>query len=418
MQNRMRLSNNKLSKLASINFAVLLFWSLNPYIRWIIPAELALVALFISTSTITLLLNKNTKMGIGFGRSRIIILLATFCFVIYFTTPLVHSMRWGHFLFFITFLFVIPLNNMIVYMGFRFLKKVIVILSVIALVYWVLNYLKVPLPYIPYISEARGIGQGDYYRIYGPVISLYRGALPIGGGLERICCVFGEPGHYGIYIAFILAIEKFRFKKKENLFLVLIGCLTFSTAYFGLLSLGLFYRIILDRGFKQDVKKVASIFGVILISLFLFNSKNVFETAIQRVVENNKVESIADMVENRALKSTKDTFESFAKTGKLVIGNGYEDNSIQTTNWRGLIYQFGIVGLCLVAFLVLSIIRKKSYLYALLLLAMTVLVALHRVFFMYSTTIYILLFTAMCVDAVEERVKSLLRKSQIKIIKE
>lgn len=408
---------DRFSKLAAINFAILLFWSLNPYIRWIIPSEPALIVLLFSTVTTTLLLNKKNKKGIGFHHSRIMILIVTLCFVLYFTTPIVHTMRWGHFLLFITFMFTIPLNNWIIYKGFKYLKKTIVILSVIALVYWVLNYLKVPIPYISYISESRDANLGDYYRIYGPAISLYRGALPIGGGLERICCVFGEPGHYGIYIALILAIEKFRFNTKENILIALIGCLTFSTAYYGMLTLGLLYRIISDRGFKQDIKKITLILVAILVFLLIFNAQMVFETATQRVFGNNEVKSVADLVENRALEHTKDIFDSFAKTNKIIIGNGYEDTSIQTTNWRGLIYQFGIIGVCIITLLVFSIIGKKNYLYTLLLLAMVILIVSHRAFLMHSITIYILLFTAIRVNAVEERVKSLLVKYQIKIIK-
>lgn len=413
MQSNIRLPENKFSKLASINFAVLLFWSLNPYVRWIIPSELALVVLFLSTVTTTILLNKNTNRGVELDHYKKIILLATLFFLIYFTTPMVHTMRWGHFLFFITFMFVIPLNNLIIYRGYKYLKKTIVILSVIALVYWVLNYLKVPLPYISYISESRNVNLGDYYRIYGPAISLYRGAQPIGGGLERICCVFGEPGHYGIYIAFILAIDKFRFKKKENILIALIGCLTFSTAYFGLLFLGILYRIISDRGLKQDVRKIIYFFGIIFISLLIFNSKLFFQTMTQRVIEDKKVENVTDLVENRALENTKTTFESFAKTSQIVVGNGYEDISIQTTNWRGLIYQFGIIGGCCVVFLVFSIVSKGNLLYALLLLSMTIVVLSHRAFFMYSTTIYMLLFTAICVNITTEKIKSLLNQSKL-----
>ena len=58
--------------------------------------------------------------------------------------------------------------------------------------------------------------------------------MPIGGGLERICGVFAEPGHFGIYLGLMLAIEKFNFYEKRNLLLLITGFLTFSTAFYGI----------------------------------------------------------------------------------------------------------------------------------------------------------------------------------------
>ncbi len=124
-------------------------------------------------------------------------------------------------------MFIVPLNNLIIFKGYTYLRKLFIFLSIVALLYWILNYFKIPLLYYTYILEDRGLNSGDNYRIYGLALSLYRGSAPIGGGLERICSVFGEPGHYAIYISFILAIDKFRFNRVGNLILFTIGCLTF-----------------------------------------------------------------------------------------------------------------------------------------------------------------------------------------------
>ena len=236
-----QLYHNKLCIFAAFNFVIVLFWSMSPYIRWLVPSELALFLLLASTMISTLSLKQYVPECLCLNETKKIILVSIICFVIYFTTPLVHTMRWGHFIYFLIFMFIVPLNNLIIFKGYTYLRKLFIFLSIVALLYWILNYFKIPLLYYTYILEDRGLNSGDNYRIYGLALSLYRGSAPIGGGLERICSVFGEPGHYAIYISFILAIDKFRFNRVGNLILFTIGCLTFSTAYYGLMTMGIMY---------------------------------------------------------------------------------------------------------------------------------------------------------------------------------
>lgn len=159
--------------------------------------------------------------------------------------------------------------------------------------------------------EDRGLNSGDNYRIYGLALSLYRGSAPIGGGLERICSVFGEPGHYAIYISFILAIDKFRFNRVGNLILFTIGCLTFSTAYYGLMTMGIMYRIVLEKGVGKGVKNVLLIIIGLLFLVIIFGGNNFFYTASNRIFEDREVDNIVDLVENRASNETKEIYSDF-----------------------------------------------------------------------------------------------------------
>ena len=279
-----------------------------------------------------------------------------------------------------------------------------------------LNYFKIPLPYYSYILEERG-DVGDNYRIYGFALSLYRGGVPIGGGLERICSVFGEPGHYGIYISFILAIDKFRFNRIGNLLLFAIGCLTFSTAYYGLMIMGIVYRIVLDKGVKQDVKRVLLITTSLLFLVVLFGGNSFFSTATDRLFKDREVGSVVDLVENRATDEAKEIFVSFSRSEKIFVGNGYDERPLQITNWRGFVYQFGIVGGLIALFLVLSIIKKVDLLYFILLLSMLLLVFSHRAYQLYSITFYLLAFTAVRVNTVEKIYIQYHKNESIKIAK-
>lgn len=96
-------------------------------------------------------------------------------------------------------------------------------------------------------------------------------------------------------------------------------------------------------------------------------------------------------------------YSDFLNSGKLLIGNGYDERPLQITNWRGFIYQFGVIGVLITLFLILSIIKKVDLLYFTLLLSMILLVALHRSYQMYSITFYLLAFTAVCVNTVERK---------------
>lgn len=398
-----QLYHNKLCIFAAFNFVIVLFWSMSPYIRWLVPSELALFLLLASTMISTLSLKQYVPECLCLNETKKIILVSIICFVIYFTTPLVHTMRWGHFIYFLIFMFIVPLNNLIIFKGCTYLRKLFIFLSIVALLYWILNYFKIPLLYYTYILEDRGLNSGDNYRIYGLALSLYRGSAPIGGGLERICSVFGEPGHYAIYISFILAIDKFRFNRVGNLILFTIGCLTFSTAYYGLMTMGIMYRIVLEKGVGKGVKNVLLIIIGLLFLVIIFGGNNFFYTASNRIFEDREVDNIVDLVENRASNETKEIYSDFLNSGKLLIGNGYDERPLQITNWRGFIYQFGVIGVLITLFLILSIIKKVDLLYFTLLLSMILLVALHRSYQMYSITFYLLAFTAVCVNTVERK---------------
>ncbi|MCS3208821.1 hypothetical protein NXX20_11290 [Bacteroides stercoris] len=128
-----------------------------------------------------------------------------------------------------------------------------------------------------------------------------------------------------------------------------------------------------------------------------------FYTASNRIFEDREVDNIVDLVENRASNETKEIYSDFLNSGKLLIGNGYDERPLQITNWRGFIYQFGVIGVLITLFLILSIIKKVDLLYFTLLLSMILLVALHRSYQMYSITFYLLAFTAVCVNTVERK---------------
>ena len=389
----------KIVKYASINLALLLFFALSPYPRWLVPQGVFQIVFFFTT-TMAFIGLKNVKRGLVIRKSKIIIFIIAVIYLLYFTTPMVHQFRSGQFLYFIIFLQIIFMNIIIFSNAYKILKKIFIYISIFALIFWILNGLGVPLLYYKFTSTGR-IDPLDNYRIYGLALSLYRGDFPIGGGIERICGVFGEPGHFGIYLGLILAIEKFNFNSKQNILLLATGILTFSTAFYGILACGVIYRIIEHKKLTKELIWILPLFLIILV-LMLIDTRFV-ETMFGRVVAEKRVSGITDLVESRVANFYIDRFNDFIRSPDAAVGLGYYREDMIITNWRGLIYRFGILGANIMFLLIVSIVIRSDYKYALLLGAITLLIILHRVYLMYSPVIYMMLLTAISVDKVKKR---------------
>ena len=112
--------------------------------------------------------------------------------------------------------------------------------------------------------------------------------------------------------------------------------------------------------------------------------------------KNNAIMSIVD---SRISERFLTDFDDFSKTSKVFTGLGYFDQEdIPTTNWRGLIYRFGIIGLFIILLLIIFIIRRVDILYALLLFSIAILILSHRSYLLYTPSIYVLLFMATSVN--------------------
>ena len=74
------------------------------------------------------------------------------------------------------------------------------------------------------------------------------------------------------------------------------------------------------------------------------------------------------------------------------MGLGYDNDEMVGTNWRGVVYRFGIIGIA----------RKGSMKYGFLLAAIALLIVAHRAYLMFSPAIYMMLLTAVYVNRTKE----------------
>lgn len=111
--------------------------------------------------------------------------------------------------------------------------------------------------------------------------------------------------------------------------------------------------------------------------------------------ENTQINSITDVVESRISERYIEDFQEFSQTSDLFFGLGYYvQESIPTTNWRGVIYRFGVIGLFIILILLLAIVNRTNFTYALLLFSIAILILSHRSYFLYTPAVYVLFFIA------------------------
>ena len=384
-------------KISALNIALYTFFTLNPYFKWLLPNEYFYAFFLFTTLLLSYQLKRYIKNSfhLDFHKKHIIFFLIIY--IIYFTTPIVHSFRWGHLAWSIPFLIIITYSDNIINLSYIYLKKIIIFFTITALIVWLINLLSIPIPYYSFYPNFRLISD-DYYRIYGPCISLYNGSLPVGGvyGIERITGVFAEPGHFGIYLGLILAVEKFNLNSRENKILTLVGILTFSTAFMGILLLGLLYRFYLEKKLIKIIPRILFyIITFVLLGLIFGEGFNKLMYERVFIKDGKQINTLTELVESRINERSINEFDEFTKTSNYIFGVGYSEGvDMPTTNWRGVVYRFGIIGLLIIIVLLITIVKRVDVLYAILLLAFAIIILVHRSYFFYVPSVYILLFIA------------------------
>lgn len=381
---------------ASINLGLLLFMSLNPYPRWFLPAGI-LQIFFLVTTIITFFITDFRT-----ARVRRSLIAAIAAYIIYFTLPIVHGFKSGYFIYYLLFIAILFYPRSVYLSAYKLLKKIIVFVLICSLVVWVIHLFGLELPHYTYILPAKAERNMDLMRIYGPCLSMFRGAVFIGGKMERLCGVFAEPGHCGIYLGLILAIEKFKISGRQNIIILISGILTFSTAFYGILLMGIVCRQF--NSFKYGMDFQLMFVAALIMVVFLLN-KSLYESATDRVFERISDSGQEDgffvlsVVDSRTYSFTLYDYERFSKTTDIIYGRGDVDvKEMISTNWRGYIYRYGIVGLIIAAILLLTITSGPDLIYRLLLISIALLIFSHRSYLLYPPGIYMMLYTATVIN--------------------
>lgn len=121
----------------------------------------------------------------------------------------------------------------------EYIRMGITAIAAVGIVCWVCATLRIPLPYartIYYSSDAQALGY--YYRNYLHLCYLIEYSRI---GFFRLCGIFNESGEFGVFLGLLLCIDRVNLKKRENLVLLVAGCMTLSLAFFVILALYVMY---------------------------------------------------------------------------------------------------------------------------------------------------------------------------------
>lgn len=393
------LSKSKIENLIEWFSVFYVFISLNPFLLWIVNP--VLINVTSSAGMLMALLYMFSCKKVKLSGSRIIILIGLLLFTAHISTSIfLKENNLGKLINFISLatLILYPARNLIsIFLKF---KKLLYFFCVVSLVVFVIILLGFDLPYykIPGFSVVME-SLGAYYKLYGVIVSSTNTIYNFGGlTIMRICGPFLEPGHFAIYIGFVLMLEKIMFNKLNKILLI-TAILTFSPSIFFFLITILLYHNLSGgskkRGFLGYIA-FALLIGVVYLGVGTEARENISFLIVGRNFENTGFD-LAGVLDGRAGKEALHAYRYFAQTPEVYFGKGVKflEGYGVLSDYRGFIFKFGYIGITLsilfYSFIILSI-DKKSKVISFLLIALIIL--LHRSWMFESPFIYFATFLA------------------------
>lgn len=367
-------------------FAIFVFLSLQPFIVWgrswlfsIVSISYWILCLFIKPRNF---INRTTFLTLIF---------LSFLFL-YITTPFreLDSFTIRHTLYLLMiWTGVIWLSQDIIVIWKKF-KLILVFVSILSIISTLLFYLNFPFPDIQINSDFR-LKNTDIYRVYYGMIYLNTQVYDMyGTKVLRNVGWFGEPGHYGIYLCIVLALEKKPFEGKSNLILVTAIISTLSAAAY-LILLGIY---LLRAKTKSTVKSIAFIIALFPILYF---------SGIYKILDiiTSKFTESEDIIESRSnLNLSIINFNS----ENFLLGYGsdallYFD--VYSSDIRAFLVKYGLIS---IIFIILSILpsiiyllKRRNYRDFAIVIFIICAIASHRIWMIDTIIIWIFLF-AICIS--------------------
>lgn len=359
------MSEKRLSVISAVVGTVFIFFSMNPFIMWIVWPVLINIPVYFAVLLITIVLANYDKLKINYNK--LIYLLVLFLFMLHIGTPITGGPGWeiGKLLSFSGVFFILLFKDVILYKIFHQLRLVMKFFCWFSLIIFLLILIGIELPYykIPAFTLVMNNSYGGeaFYKLYGFVVSSTNTVYNFNGfNVSRICGPFQEPGHLAIYLGIILFFEKLIIKKKSTIFIV-TGILTFSPNFF--IFIGLFF--LHDLLYKSSRMKVLKYITIFLFVILIFFSNNIQYELLYLIVGRNFEDTgfdILAVLDNRAGKQALYYYESFIQTSDVWFGKGISNLEQYgvLSDYRGMIFKFGLIGLILSIF---ASIRILSFSY-------------------------------------------------------
>ena len=250
---------------------------------------------------------------------------------------------------------------------FLLFKKYFAIVMLPSIFIWGLLILGIEIPYINILpnSNIKIIG-GQIYRCYLGISIILTGvnnSLPV----DRLCGIFDEPGVVGTISALLLiadGISLKKFKKWDQLTILIAGILSFSTAFYIMIGLSIFCKIL---SLKLELAIVT--LPLLILSYVIFINMPITFAPLERVqnaimIENGKLKG-----DNRESVSANMGIDNIIKHNKLklLVGAGHltsANDPLLAGSWsfRIFVYDRGVLSTLiyfLQIFIMINLLRMK-----------------------------------------------------------
>lgn len=271
-------------------------------------------------------------------------------------------------------------------------RKLIIIVSIFASIISILILLGIA-SWLPYyvMPPQSGLHEslGYVYYVYGFIVTIND---PSHTQMFRACGILQEPGHFSIFLGFVYMIDRF-IKQKQNWWVIICGILTFS-GNFLLFVLFTEIKVIVDNFLNHKLNvnkylnyfKYVAILGSIGFILYVILPRSITDQFYYTLYERNLEKVFDAYQESGSLEGALDErvndygeFEyEHATTQEMIWGKVRRDAEVVLSDYRGLILNLGIIGLCMIAILTLIIIRRDSWGVKIAVALSVLLIVIHR----------------------------------------
>lgn len=230
--------------------------------------------------------------------------------------------------------------------------KWIICLSIIpALVYHVLGFLSINIPYVRLESHETGkVALGFYYKNY-PFAVKMGNSNPATDLLRqfKLCGMFDEHGRLGTVCALLLVSDQFKIKKSipDKIFLI-AGIFSTSLAFY--LICAVYFT--LDNLFKKKIKNAAAI-GIVIVAYFVLINLPIHNDSVQSMINRIKFVDGKFVGDNRTNDQYNLLYENIYKADFYTQLFGYGAGAIEDiqskklidgSSFKGIIYDYGFIG--------------------------------------------------------------------------
>lgn len=216
--------------------------------------------------------------------------------------------------------------------------------------------------------------------------------------LPRACGMLQEPGHFAIILGFVYMADRL-LGRKLSLWVVVCGFLTFSSNFPLIIVITEIYNLL---KFKNLFNALKWFVIAISVGIVLFNclSRDLQDTVKYLAYERNLEEvidamstsgSFTDALDKRTSSSGDIAFRNI-NSSNMWVGLGHDDTLITLSDYRGVILQYGIIGLALIIVAILAITQKLHFRQRFQIIAYLLLVLIQRSWMFYAPYLYFLTY--------------------------